>query len=253
MLSMIIEEIRNQIKTSGKSLNQIGRETGIDKAALSRIMNGGSCKAETADILFEYFKLVIKSKAKSMNISGKLQKGNNGEFAKFHRQSWKNYTHPHFWFIKAEALYDAANAVRNAFWPKICGRYDLDAASSDLYRGPVYMLLAGLAIETLIKGIMVGQNPKLVEPQKLSQELTHHRLLELYRAAGMRSYGPWNDLLSRLQNYVEIFGRYPVPKTKKDMEKMSNTRFAGQTDPGKVDRLWKYLVPKIQAYIQDVE
>ena len=71
MLSMIIEEMRKQIKTSGKSLNQIGRETGIDKAALSRIMNGGSCKAETLEVLLNHFgyevrkkKTVKKSRAK---------------------------------------------------------------------------------------------------------------------------------------------------------------------------------------------
>ncbi|MBW8040541.1 MAG: helix-turn-helix transcriptional regulator [Planctomycetes bacterium] len=64
MLYMIIEEIRKQIKTSGKSLNQIGRDTGVDKAALSRIMNGGSCKAETADILLKYFGLTIAKKRK---------------------------------------------------------------------------------------------------------------------------------------------------------------------------------------------
>ena len=62
MLSMIIEEIRKRIKTSGKSLNKIGRDTGIDKAALSRIMNGGSCKVETADILFKYFGYEIRKK-----------------------------------------------------------------------------------------------------------------------------------------------------------------------------------------------
>ncbi len=62
MLSMIIEEIRKQIKNCGESLNQIGRDTGIDKAALCRIMQGGSCKAETADILFKYFGLEIKPK-----------------------------------------------------------------------------------------------------------------------------------------------------------------------------------------------
>jgi len=59
---MIIEEIRKRIKTSGKSMNQIGRETGIDKAALSRIMQGGSCKAETADTLLNYFGLTITKK-----------------------------------------------------------------------------------------------------------------------------------------------------------------------------------------------
>ncbi len=59
MLAMIIEKIRKQIKACGKSLNQIDRDTGIDKAALSRIMNGGSCKVETADILFKYFGLEV--------------------------------------------------------------------------------------------------------------------------------------------------------------------------------------------------
>ena len=65
MRSMIIELLRERIEKSGKSLNQIGRETGIDKAALSRIMRGGSCKVETADKLFKYFGLelvLIKNK-----------------------------------------------------------------------------------------------------------------------------------------------------------------------------------------------
>lgn len=62
---MIIEEIRKCIEASGKSLNQIGRETGIDKAALSRIMNGGSCKAETLEKLLSYFGYEIRKKKMS--------------------------------------------------------------------------------------------------------------------------------------------------------------------------------------------
>jgi len=61
---MLIEKIRKQIKTSGKSLNQLGSETGIDKAALSRIMNGGSCKVETAEILLKYFGYELRRKKK---------------------------------------------------------------------------------------------------------------------------------------------------------------------------------------------
>ena len=64
MRNMIIEKIRKRIEKSGKSLNQIGRDTGIDKAALSRIMQGGSCKVETADILFKYFGLTIAKECK---------------------------------------------------------------------------------------------------------------------------------------------------------------------------------------------
>ena len=62
MLSMILEKIRKQIEVSGKSLNQIDRDTGIDKAALSRIMNGGSCKAETLEALLNHFGYEIRKK-----------------------------------------------------------------------------------------------------------------------------------------------------------------------------------------------
>jgi len=59
LLCMIIERIRKQIETCGKSRYRISKETGIDKAALCRIMQGGSCKVETADILLKYFGLTI--------------------------------------------------------------------------------------------------------------------------------------------------------------------------------------------------
>jgi hypothetical protein len=59
---MIIEEIRRQIEKSNKSRYQISKETGIDEAALCRIMQGGSCKVETADILLKYFGLTIAKK-----------------------------------------------------------------------------------------------------------------------------------------------------------------------------------------------
>ena len=61
-----MEQIRKQIDTCGKSRYRISKDTGIDKAALCRIMQGGSCKAETADILLKYFgiELVAKKKKK---------------------------------------------------------------------------------------------------------------------------------------------------------------------------------------------
>ena len=61
---MIIEELRKQIKTCGKSRYKISVETGIDNAALCRIMQGGSCKVETADKLFKYFGLTIAKRTR---------------------------------------------------------------------------------------------------------------------------------------------------------------------------------------------
>jgi hypothetical protein len=55
MVVMIIELIRKHIKTCGKSRYLISKETGIDPAALCRIMQGRHCTTETADILFKYF------------------------------------------------------------------------------------------------------------------------------------------------------------------------------------------------------
>lgn len=59
---MLMELIRNEIQNCGKSRYVISRETGIDKAALCRIMQGGSCKAETVEILLDYFGLTIVKK-----------------------------------------------------------------------------------------------------------------------------------------------------------------------------------------------
>jgi len=48
--------VRRLLKNSDKSLNQIMRESGVDKAALSRIISGQrGCTIETAERLLHYF------------------------------------------------------------------------------------------------------------------------------------------------------------------------------------------------------
>jgi plasmid maintenance system antidote protein VapI len=62
---MLIEMLRKKIRNCGKSLNQLSRETGVDVAALCRIVNGGDCKTVTADKLLKYFGLELKPKKKA--------------------------------------------------------------------------------------------------------------------------------------------------------------------------------------------
>ena len=62
MAMALIEILRKQIKTCGKSRYEISKATGVDQAVLCRIMQGGSCMAETADILLKYFGLTIAKK-----------------------------------------------------------------------------------------------------------------------------------------------------------------------------------------------
>ena len=62
MKNMLIELLRKNIETCGKLRSVISRETGIDEAALSRIVYGGSCKAETCDVLLKYFGYEVRKK-----------------------------------------------------------------------------------------------------------------------------------------------------------------------------------------------
>ncbi|MFA5271984.1 MAG: hypothetical protein WC412_06590 [Candidatus Omnitrophota bacterium] len=59
VLSMIIEAIRKQIKTCGKTRYRIAKDTGIGEDQLCRIMQGKTCSVETADILLKHFGLAI--------------------------------------------------------------------------------------------------------------------------------------------------------------------------------------------------
>ena len=62
----IIETLREEIRTCGQSRYQISKDTGIDQAALCRIMQGGSCKVETVDKSLKYFGLtIVKNKKKA--------------------------------------------------------------------------------------------------------------------------------------------------------------------------------------------
>ena len=61
---MILETLRKKISTCGKSRYEISQATGIDQAALCRIMQGKSCMVETADILLNYFGLTITKNKK---------------------------------------------------------------------------------------------------------------------------------------------------------------------------------------------
>jgi hypothetical protein len=166
----------------------------------------------------------------------------------FYRESWEQYAHSYFWLQKAQALYDSAKAVQNAFWPKTRKHHDQKAAVSDFHKGPVYMLLAGSAIEAILKGIWLGQNPSLVTEQELPKDFTKHDLESLYDKTGLIKNSRQNDLLKRLTNYVTTFGKYPITKTKYDMVNKLKTRFSSQTDFDSVDQLWNLLKKKIKPF-----
>jgi hypothetical protein len=160
----------------------------------------------------------------------------------FYRQSWLQTARtPEAWLCSAERLKHAADVLRENCWPRNRTDHNHDAAFSDHCYGPVYMLISGLAIESVIKGIIIATNPNLVEEQKMNGEILGHDLVQLFQKTGILKCNSDNDLLLRLQNYVENFGRYPVTRYKHDMAQKASTRFCS-VDFGKVDRFWKRLL-----------
>ncbi len=62
---MLAERIIQAIEKSGTSRYRISQDTGIDQTVLHRLVHGGSCSLQTADILCEYLGLDLVPKRKS--------------------------------------------------------------------------------------------------------------------------------------------------------------------------------------------
>ena len=56
---MILERIIQEIDRSGITRYRISMDTGIDQGVLHRIVHGGSCSIETADVLCKYLGLEL--------------------------------------------------------------------------------------------------------------------------------------------------------------------------------------------------
>src|SRR5690348_16349240 len=78
---------------------------------------------------------------------------------------------PHAWLSSATQLKRAADLVREEL-KRILSVYPYGrAAYEDLVLYNSYMLLAGLALENLTKGILIGRNPSVVGPDRLDLKL----------------------------------------------------------------------------------
>jgi hypothetical protein len=69
---------------------------------------------------------------------------------------------------------------------------------------PVYLMLAGYAIENLAKGLIVSRNPSSAPPARHLDE-------RLVAEAGVDLAGGEPDLVRRLRLFLDALGRYPVP------------------------------------------
>ena len=87
-----------------------------------------------------------------------------------------------------------------------------DEVNQWLLLSPVCFMLAGLSLENLVKGILIGQDATLVGGNKVAWSGSRgHNLEELLHRAGIPLMTGDKELLELLAHNVMWGGRYPVP------------------------------------------
>jgi len=149
---------------------------------------------------------------------------------------------PHSWFMAARQLKKSADLIGNAL-KEVCSAYPDDRAPYEqlaVFKG--YMLLAGLAMENLLKGILAGRDQKIVTPTALNKRFKTHRLCSLALQVLQDLTEHDQDLLKRLTDFVSWAGRYPIA-----LREHENVHPAFvTTDPERIDRLFDRFATILQ-------
>jgi hypothetical protein len=147
---------------------------------------------------------------------------------------------PHVWLSSATQLKRAADLVREelkkilSVYPRGRARYE------DLVLFNSYMLLAGLALENLTKGILIGRNPNIVSRVNLDLKLLGnskggHDLSKLAQQAATNLSPIEIDLIDRLVAFVVWAGKYPIHLRANE----TNHPTFKTTDPELIDKVFE--------------
>lgn len=159
---------------------------------------------------------------------------------------------PQAWLAQARQLKWIADDIL----PKLHEVFALPAASSQEQLACVhsYMLLAGLAFENLIKGVLIGRDPQLIENERIRKILKRggHGI-----ATAVSDVIPVSaverNLLKRLEEYLIWAGRYPLPLQfgqYLNSEKQQLRRFMS-SDPVTVNHLFEKVSQKLECEWRD--
>jgi hypothetical protein len=120
------------------------------------------------------------------------------------------------WMNSAEQLKIAADAVFEQMSLAKTDEMLMDEQVGGLIpsAGPVYVFLAGLSIENLLKGLVVHRHPEFVSAKgELTHSLGTHNLGALVSDAGLRGVcsAAEQQFLQRAEEAIPYWGRYHIP------------------------------------------
>lgn len=144
--------------------------------------------------------------------------------AAFWKEQFALASQPPAWWLSARRLMQAAEVL---WWV-----YDADLAKiregeveahklENLELGLAWMLLTGLALENLVKAVLLKRKPELARPGQMPKwPGDGHNLARLFAEAEVPLSAPERDCLDRLTKFILWRGRYPAPR---DVEELMPT------------------------------
>lgn len=176
-------------------------------------------------------------------------------------QDWfsQDVNRPSAWILSARDLLEhirsTADTLRMAWIEYHCNEASQQSAPPrGLHR--VYLFLSALAIENLLKAVVVDQAkwPDSQIAQKIPEELNSHILLDLAAAGGVELADDEIEILERLTEFGIWLGRYPAPTklhhTKPKKLKSGIVNLAGYmhgSDIREVESLINRLIDKLEG------
>ena len=127
---------------------------------------------------------------------------------------------PDGWMDYADELKEAANLL----WDQADQGRMLGIASNSLQGqthridkpsvSRTFILLSGLALENILKGLAVSQSPGLISSGELDGKIKTHKLTDLVDLCNGLTLSPEDLQICRIaQEAIPYWGRYPVPRS----------------------------------------
>lgn len=152
---------------------------------------------------------------------------------------------PEEWFDYANELKDAAQTL----WESnsntiIVYKTEKEEYSKKLY-SRTYFFLLGIAIENLVKGILISENPNYLKDGKISQKISSgHNLKILSEKIDSLNFDSSEiKTLEVLSELIPYWGKYPIPK---DFNRIKEELFFDKSWYEKLINLYEKL--ELQIY-----
>ena len=116
------------------------------------------------------------------------------------------------WLTAATELRMSADLVGDRFAEAVGNLLKGREPGQYLHVGAAFLMLAGFAIEALLKGIVIARDPSTVSDGRFPKWLLNHDLARLMKRANVSLTEDEAQLVRRLAEAVQWRGRYPVPR-----------------------------------------